>query len=115
MTSVRVHRELACTMRPSVLTFNKVEYKNLDATTGSVGKLMKEASTYLGVSQDLHVCAVDDDGVQTPINGTTDVWLDDDFEGTILGLRKKTMTRVSLRFNWGAMENGVWTPKPLPW
>merc|ERR1719284_361799 len=26
-----------------------------------------------------------------------------------------TMTRINVRFNWGVMENGVWTPDPLPW
>ena len=50
----------------SVLTSNKVEYKNLDATSGNVGMLMKEASTFLGVSRNLLVYAVDDNGEHTP-------------------------------------------------
>jgi hypothetical protein len=63
----------------------------------------------------LLVYAVDDNGEQTPFNGTTDVWLDHFAEGTILVLKMTTMTQINVRFNWGVMENGVWTPNPLPW
>ena len=46
----------------SVITFDNVEHKNLAATTGDAGMLVKNASSHLGVFRDLLICAVDDDG-----------------------------------------------------
>ena len=46
----------------SVITFDNVEYKNLAATTGDAGMLVKNGSSHLGVFRDLLICAVDDGG-----------------------------------------------------
>jgi len=99
----------------SVLNFADVEFKNLEATTGDVGILMKEASTYLGVPRDLHVYAVDDAGEQIPITNETTDSFGPAFGGSVLKFNFLGGTRTNLRFSWGTMEDGVWTPNPLPW
>ena len=99
----------------SVLNFGDVEFKNLEATTGDVGILMKEVSTYLGVPRDLHVYAVDDAGEQIPITNETTNFFGPAFGGNLLQFNFLGGTRTNLRFSWGTMEGGVWTPNPLPW
>jgi hypothetical protein len=91
-------------------------YKKLEAPEGAE-MFMPGVSNYQGVSRDLLIHALDDDGNR--VNLTSDVIgkLVVAYRGKMMSIAVNGKKSVILRFSFGHMdfENGVWTPDPLPW
>ena len=92
-----------------------MQYNNLAATTGDAGMLVKNASSHLSVLRDLLVFGVDDDGDHVALDSGKIYGFQSWSGGQLLHLQIHPKTSINLRFNWGHMENGVWTPDALSW
>ena len=91
-------------------------YKRLEAPEG-VEMFMPAVSWYQGVSRDLLIHALDNDGNR--VNLTSDVVgkLVSAFSAKMMAMELIGKQSVILRFSFGHMDfdTGVWTPDPLPW
>jgi len=91
-------------------------YKRLVAPEGAE-MFMPAVSWYEGVSRDLLIHALDDDGNR--VNLTSDVVgkLVVAFRGKMMSIAVMGKKSVILRFSFGHMDfdTGAWTPDPLPW
>ena len=97
-----------------MITSDNVEKKNLAATSGDAGMPVKNATSHLGVFRDLLIYAVDDDGDRIALGSEKIAKYGACASNQMLCMLIKGSTTINLRFNWGHMENGVWTPNALP-
>ena len=88
--------------------FGNVAIKNLTGAEGAEF-LMTEVSWYNGVSRDMLIHALDDDGERIPLTDETILKFVSAYRGKLLSIALLSGKSVNLRFYIGHMIDGVWT------